>query len=575
MSRKRIFGAVGVALAAAIAVSGTAAPAQAAVGDEFNPFDAAGGYSIYAREDAVLGNAETEGAIAVGGTLAVRADGGGYAVLHVSAGTGDYGLPTVDGEPTRLLIGGFATTDNGRVEVTGAGSDQAGAVKLTPQVDSPFGFYERGGWIRYRLTDAADADQPPLIDARGQAWPGDAEAAAAALTTEQPTIAGYVESEMTWTYDEAAQCLADVADPATGLANHVGIAEDVGDRVVLTELAEDRPNVVEYADIAGAGLIQFSGAVTPGPANPLIVHVGGGTTTVLAPRTDSSAYAPYLMWDLSAVTGAVEVRAASARIDGSVYAPAADLTVHAQPIDGQIIARDLHLSDRSGEAHAYFFRGVLPCVPQQQTGGFTVTKDVTGDGAGLVPDDAEFTVEYVIDGAAPVSLTLGAGETSAVIDGLPIGTEVALREVQPTDTDEMTWAAPTWSVDGSARVPDEQGWVSFTVTGSTGVEVTLTNTVAPVPVDPESPDPEEPDPESPDPESPDPEEPDPESPDPESPDPEEPGTEEPGTDEPAAGEPGTGSMPATGADMTALLALAASLAAAGLGVRRIARVRRR
>ncbi|WP_165962729.1 collagen-binding domain-containing protein [Occultella glacieicola] len=561
-----------LALGASFAVS---APADAAVPEEgFNPFTAAGGYSIYARSDALLGNAETEGAIAVGGTLAVRSDGGGYGVLHVAAGTGDYILPVVDGEPNRLLIGGFAAEDNGRVEVSGAGSSEVGTVKLTPQPqDSPFGYEERGGWIRYRLA-GAEADQPPLIDARGQAWPGDAESAAAQLTTAEPTVATYVESQMSWTYDEAARCLADVTDPDTGLANHVAVAEDTGDRVVLEPLAADRVNVVNYGDLVGAGVIQFSGGVTPGVTNPLIVRVDAGTTSVLAARADPAGYAPYLMWDLSAVTGAVEVRAANSRIDGSVYAPNVDLTLHAQPIDGQIIADDLHLSDSSGEAHAYFFRGSLPCAVPQQTGGFTVTKVVTGDGADLVPADAVFTVEYALDGGAPVSLTLAPGETSAVIAGLPIGTEVSLREVRPADGDEVAWAAPTWSVDGAGLAPDADGSVGFAVTGSSVVELTVTNTATPVDPDPTDPDPTDPDPTDPVPVDPDPTEPDgPDEQVPPSPDAQEPG----GTPADSDQSDSTGStqeLPTTGADAAALLLLAGALAGTGLGVRRLARIRR-
>jgi len=45
------------------------------------------------------------------------------------------------------------------------------------------------------------------------------------------------------------------------------VAEDIGDRKMLEPLAADRPNVVAYEHIAGAGLLQFSTETTPGANN--------------------------------------------------------------------------------------------------------------------------------------------------------------------------------------------------------------------------------------------------------------------------------------------------------------------
>src|SRR5690606_39955144 len=67
-------------------------------------------------------------------------------------------------------------------------------------------------------------------------------------------------------------------------------------------------------------------------------------------------------------------------------------------------------------------------------GGFSVAKSVEGEASGLVPDDAQFTVEYSyeLDGTTVTgSLTVLADGTP--VDGpqnLPVGTVVTFTEVQ-------------------------------------------------------------------------------------------------------------------------------------------------
>ena len=75
--------AVGLLAGAGLVVPAT----SAAAADAVNPFDLAGGFSVYAREDARLDNHETEGSVAVGGELTVRAEGGTYPIVHHVAGT--------------------------------------------------------------------------------------------------------------------------------------------------------------------------------------------------------------------------------------------------------------------------------------------------------------------------------------------------------------------------------------------------------------------------------------------------------------------------------------------------------
>ena len=153
------------------------------------------------------------------------------------------------------------------------------------------------------------------------------------------------------------------------------MAEDAGSRVVLAPLSADQPNIVDYADIAGTALIQFSPGPTPGVSNPLVIRVPAGTTDVVGARADpQGAFSPYMLWDLSQLTGDVTVTAAEARIDGSIYAPEASVTVDAAPLDGQVIGRNVTL--QGGETHSFLFSSEISC--SADSGTFAVRKELSG-----------------------------------------------------------------------------------------------------------------------------------------------------------------------------------------------------
>ncbi|GAA3921556.1 DUF5979 domain-containing protein [Microbacterium invictum] len=455
-SRRRRF--VPMALAAVLAVSGAVAltpsePAAAAYPDTFNPFTASGGFTVYAREDASLGNDETEGSIAVGGVL-TKPGGGQYTIIHVSAGTGDYTLPTVDGDPTRLLVDSYSQSSGGIMAITSAGTEEPslqGDLKMVER-DGPFQPFARADWVRLN-TNPANVDQTPLIDATDQQYPASATPPASAtgsgsiytFDTSATAVADYVEANAEASYDQAAQCLDDVTDPVTGTGYHVDVAEDAGSRVVLAPLSADQPNVVDYDDIAGTGLLQFSSGPTPGIANPLVIRVAAGTTEVIGARADpQGAHSPYILWDLSALTGDVLVRAAEARIDGSIYAPEADVTVNASPLDGQIIGRTV--ATLGGEIHSFMFAGQIACAPSDD-GTFRVQKDVTGiDPTDPLLDGVVFTVNYTAatpDGDLTGSLNLPAtGEWVDAGERFPAGTAVTFAEITPPSVPGYDWGTP-------------------------------------------------------------------------------------------------------------------------------------
>lgn len=429
-------------------------PVAAAFPDTVNPFAIAGGFTIYAREDALLQNQETEGSIAVGGTATVAPSANQYTIIHVSAGTGKYDLPTVDGDPTRFLVNEYSTASTGILAITSAGtSDPAlwGDLKMV-QRDGGWQAFARADWLRLNQ-NPSNADQTPLIDATHQQYPADAAPPIGAVgngsiytaNTSATAVADYVEANRHSSWEEATSCLADIADPTGDLGFHVGVAQDAGSRKVLETLSADRPNVVDYADVAGAALLQFSPGPTPGVANPLIIRVPAGTTEVIGARADpQGAFSPYIMWDLSALTGDVTVTAAEGRIDGSVYAPDASVTVDAAPLDGQVIGLDVTL--KGGEAHSFLFSSEISCTAD--SGTFAVRKELSGIEPSDLPDGTTFTVNYI---ATTPDETVTTGTLEVPADGtpvlageqFPVGTVVAFDEVPPQSVPGWDWGTPS------------------------------------------------------------------------------------------------------------------------------------
>src|SRR5699024_8974522 len=101
-------------------------------------------------------------------------------------------------------------------------------------------------------------------------------------------------------------------------------------------------------------------------------------------------------------------------------------------------------------------------------GYFSVTKALEGSGAGLVPEDTEFTVEYSYPAgngfeAGTGELIVKADGETVVSDPLPYGAEVTLAEVEPVKVEGGTWVDFAFSTD------------TVTIGDGTTVDVLLTN----------------------------------------------------------------------------------------------------
>lgn len=134
------------ALAAGMAVA-VGAPVAQAEPTMFNPFDANNGFSIVSQGNVSLGNAELEGSVAAFGTI--QSTEGNYPIRHVSAGMPDYTVPTIDGEPVRILANEFVGTGGFDLSNAGAESGTAEAEAIAKLVDtSNISAESRGGVLR-------------------------------------------------------------------------------------------------------------------------------------------------------------------------------------------------------------------------------------------------------------------------------------------------------------------------------------------------------------------------------------------------------------------------------------------
>ncbi|WP_169736543.1 collagen-binding domain-containing protein, partial [Promicromonospora kroppenstedtii] len=365
-----VAGLAGMATLAGLGVPGVIT-AQAAV-STYNPFDVNSDFTILTTGNAHLGNAELEGSVAAFGSISSD-DPNGYDVLHQSAGRADYTVPLVDGAPVRILAGTFTGTgsfdisnrdDSGTVATSGPEANAlaklADTTGLTAQV--------RGGGVG----NNAGGDFPRVTNPQGgfldlKAAPY-ADFAVSDLQTDQATVAGYFP-DLEADVERTDECLASMyGNPE--LSNTVTVEEE-GGLVYVSGFATTMPNVIDYADIAGATVkMDRADGYVPTAQAPLVIRVPEGTTTIgpldfegwSAGGGEQQDYARYIMLDLSAVTGTVTVDGLEL---GAIWAPNATVEFASGiTTNGQWFA-DGVTTTGGGEIHHHTFGGLLLCDDEE------------------------------------------------------------------------------------------------------------------------------------------------------------------------------------------------------------------
>jgi choice-of-anchor A domain-containing protein/LPXTG-motif cell wall-anchored protein len=367
--------AVGGLALTAIAVL-AASPASGA-SLSLNPMAPTAGFTVVGFGDVTLANTEIEGSVAAGGTLATP---NGYAFIHTSGLTPPgYTLPVVDGDPTRVLVGGTfdPATSGGVAEVSSRGAlnaAQLGFLKIgdtSSLAINPRGNQGAGDWVSASGTPAGT--QPAIYVPDTTAQPKNSIASPTGFTS---TFAN-AESTLATTGDQLTTLQSCVAAHATALTP----GPDAG--------TADVPLVAGTTNVVTAGIeqlqvsrIEFTGA-TPGAATPVVFNITGTGTTVTLPAftaaSSSSAanpnpIAPFVLWNLTQLPQTITVT--GQKISGSLLAPHHNLTLDIGSVfEGQVVAHTIHTT--GGEVHHYAFTASIPCLDTTGTTGPVVTPTPT------------------------------------------------------------------------------------------------------------------------------------------------------------------------------------------------------
>ncbi|WP_265521545.1 DUF5979 domain-containing protein [Oerskovia flava] len=216
--------------------------------------------------------------------------------------------------------------------------------------------------------------------------------------------------------------------------------------------------------------------VTGGTFTVVKEVVGSGAQSVPADTEFTVDYSYEA--DGSTVTGTLVVRADGVPVTGPAGLAEGTVVTLAEgdlpDVDGvtwgaPVFTPSASVTIGADETVAVTLTNTADTVDPTQTGGFTLAKDVTGEAAGAVPDDTEFTVGYSYELAGEtVTGTLTVLADGAVVAGpqdLPAGTEVTFTEIDLPEVDGVLWGEPVFAPSATITVLDGED-----------VAVTLTNT---------------------------------------------------------------------------------------------------
>ena len=379
---KGLAGIGATALVAGTSLGGISAAVAAPT--TFNPFDINNGFTVVSQGNAHLNNGEIEGSIAAFGSIS-SGDQNGYPVIHNSAaGLPDYTVPTVDGTSVRILAeefvgnGSFDVSNRDDSNTIDADSPEANAVVKLVNIDGLTGS-ERGDFLR--ITNSDDGN----IDLKSVSYEG---SNVGSYKTAESSVGAYF-ADLDAQVAQTNQCLAAMYNPSLDLTNPVTVV-DQGGMAFPEGFATDRPNVINYDDIAGKTIkMDNADGYQPTTNAPLVIRVAPGTESLgqlnfegWSPGAgEQQNLARYILLDLSEVSGNVGIDGLAL---GAIWAPDANLNFNSGiTTNGQWFAKDVTTAG-GGEVHHHAFLGNLPCAnsptdPVVPSIGTTVAVDGSDD----------------------------------------------------------------------------------------------------------------------------------------------------------------------------------------------------
>ncbi len=424
----RGIGRLTTALAAVAAASLVLTPSAAAAPE--NPFVFTNGFTVTVFGDGRFGNSELEGSLAVGGDVSFVS---GYPIVHSTGLTPrNYGLPTIDGDPTRLLVGGQFdhVTSGGVTQVTSAGNivpEQLGFAKLGDVTNVAINPRSTSGvWISPAGTNSGDQPAIEVTDATAQ--PLDSVAAPGAFA------AAFADAQSQ--AGDVAAALVDLADCPGAVLTELTAGSYAGERLV--PITAGRANVlnVTASGLTGFDRLTITGA-TLSADTTLVINITDEPAAITLPaftivpnpnELNPNPIAPYTLWNFGTRTSALTV--GGTLVSGSLLAPNAQLTVNASsPVEGQIVADDLETA--GGEIHHYAFAGLIDCLDDTTTTTTTSTTTTTTSTTTTLPDTTT-TSPTTTEGP---TTTNGDPTTTAATSSLPTTTDAAGSGSATTTTD--------------------------------------------------------------------------------------------------------------------------------------------
>ncbi|UCR87851.1 VaFE repeat-containing surface-anchored protein [Mycetocola spongiae] len=397
----------------------------AAAQETFNPFDINRGFTAVAQGDAYLNNGEVEGAVAAFGVIATG-NPNGYPGVHSAAGEADYTVPSIDGTPVRILAtayigdGALDVSNRDDSKTIAADSPEANAVVKLVSLEGMAGS-KRSDFLR--LTNNSNG----IIDLKSVKFD---DAAISNFKTEKPAVSDYF-ADVDQKIARTTQCLASMYNPELALSHAVDLNER-GGMLYPSDFDTKRPNVINYADVAGKTIkMDNADGYKPTAEAPLVIRVAKGVTSLQAINIEGwspnkgqeQKLARYIMLDMSEVTGEVKIDGLTL---GSIWAPQASLNFSSGvTTNGQWFAGGNIKAAGGGELHHHTFLGQLPC----------------GDRVADPTPDPKIGTTVAVDGSQVKVLPLTGGTVidTVAYEGLTPGTKYELAgEVRTAPAGEKT-----------------------------------------------------------------------------------------------------------------------------------------
>ncbi|WGT47104.1 collagen-binding domain-containing protein [Tessaracoccus lacteus] len=420
------------------------------------PTDSENGYTLFVTGDAILANSELEGTLAVGGTATFGDERGypplQYPIMHnTGAGNADYDVPTIEGTPNRVLIQRFAS-DGKVVQVKSQGATGANAeagVRIADQrVPDGYTFGPMFGGSGTTFFPSGGGNMSPQLESQVQAW-------------------NAADPGAGWSVDGAVldQFPADQGRTLLGTTEgwHA-VAAPAGNDQTITLNTED-PSRLPLSAFAGISKFKLEGysqdsflVITVAPSDVVDGRLVLPSYSHAGKDPEHKEGISHILFDLSDITGDVEITTADAPVRGAIYAPQASITFPAdgKEFEGQLIAKNLTALQHGKEIHTNLFKGRFSGCAPKSTATATPTKSTATATPTKSTAEATATSTGSSSAGVPTQSTAKATATSTGSSSAGVPTQ-STAKATATSTGSSSAGVPTQEPSDGADAGRAEG----------------------------------------------------------------------------------------------------------------------